>query len=155
MASIFSRIIAGELPAQFVWNDNVCVAFLSNRPLKQGHSLVVPRLEIDHWLDLEPELLAHLANTAQTIGRAQMAAFKPARIGLLLAGLEVPHVHFHVVPIESSSDLDFGNQDPHPDPAMMVEAAKSIRRELTRLGFKQADTSSARSPADRRAARGG
>jgi len=155
VASIFSRIIAGELPAQFVWNDNVCVAFLSNRPLKQGHSLVVPRLEIDHWLDLEPELLAHLANTAQTIGRAQMAAFKPARIGLLLAGLEVPHVHFHVVPIESSSDLDFGNQDPHPDPAMMVASAKSIRRELTRLGFKQADTSSARSPADRRAARGG
>ena len=140
MASIFSRIIAGELPAQFVWNDNICVAFLSNRPLRPGHTLVVPRLEIDHWLDLEPELLTHLANTAQTIGKAQMAAFKPARIGLLLAGLEVPHVHFHVVPIERSSDLDFGNQDPHPDPATMVEAAKSIRRELTRLGFKQAAT---------------
>jgi histidine triad (HIT) family protein len=138
VASIFSRIIAGELPAQFVWNDNVCVAFLSNRPLTPGHTLVVPRLEVDHWLDLEPDLLGHLASTAQTIGKAQMAAFKPARIGLLLAGLEVPHVHFHVVPIERSSDLDFGNQDPNPDPTMMVEAAKSIRRELTRLGFEQA-----------------
>jgi histidine triad (HIT) family protein len=138
VVSIFSRIIAGELPAQFVWNDNVCVAFLSNRPLRPGHTLVVPRLEVDHWLDLEASLLAHLANTAQTIGKAQMAAFRPARIGLLLAGLEVPHVHFHVVPIERSTDLDFGNQDPNPDPAMMVEAAESIRGELMRLGFKQA-----------------
>jgi histidine triad (HIT) family protein len=140
VASIFSLIIAGKVPGEFVWKDDVCVAFLSNRPLRPGHSLVVPRLEIDHWLDLEPGLLAHLASTAQTIGKAQMAAFKPARIGLLLAGLEVPHVHFHVVPIERSSDLDFGNQDPNPDPTMMVEAAKSIRRELARLGFKQAAT---------------
>jgi histidine triad (HIT) family protein len=137
MASVFSLIIAGKVPGNFVWKDELCVAFLSNRPLRPGHSLVVPRQEIDHWLDLEPNLLAHLANTAQTIGKAQMAAFKPARIGVLLAGLEVPHVHFHVVPIERSSDLDFGNQDPNPDPAMMVEAGKSIRRELTRLGFKQ------------------
>jgi histidine triad (HIT) family protein len=140
VASIFSLIIAGDVPGEFVWKDDSCVAFLSNRPLRPGHSLVVPRLEVDHWLDLEPNLLAHLASTAQTIGKAQMAAFKPARIGLLLAGLEVPHVHFHVVPIERSSDLDFGNQDPNPDPAMMVEAAKSIRRELTRLGFKQQAT---------------
>jgi histidine triad (HIT) family protein len=140
VASIFSLIIAGEVPGQFVWKDELCVAFLSNRPLRPGHSLVVPRLEIDHWLDLEPALLAHLANTAQMIGKAQMAAFKPARIGLLLAGLEVPHVHFHVVPIDHSSDLDFGNQDPHPDPKMMVEAARSIRSELTRRGFKQAAT---------------
>jgi histidine triad (HIT) family protein len=138
VASIFSRIIAGEIPGQFVWSDELCVAFLSNRPLRPGHSLVVPRLEVDHWLDLEHGLLAHLADTAQTIGKAQMAAFKPSRIGLLLAGLEVPHVHFHVVPIERSSDLDFGNQDPNPDPVMMGEAAESIRRELTRLGFKQA-----------------
>jgi histidine triad (HIT) family protein len=136
--SIFSRIIAGELPAQFVWKDEVCVAFLSNRPLKPGHALVVPRLEVDHWLDLEPGLLTHLASTAQTIGRAQMAAFKPARVGLLLAGLEVPHVHFHVVPIQSSSDLDFGNQDPHPDPAMMADAAQSLRAQLQRLGFSKA-----------------
>ena len=138
MPSIFSLIIAGKVPGEFVWKDELCVAFLSNRPLRPGHSLVVPRVEVDHWLDLEPRLLAHLASTAQTIGKAQMAAFKPARIGLLLAGLEVPHVHFHVVPIGRSSDLDFGNQDPNPDPTMMVEAAKSIRIELTRLGFKQA-----------------
>jgi histidine triad (HIT) family protein len=139
--SLFSRIIAGELPANFVWKDEVCVSFLSNRPLKPGHSLVVPRLEVEHWLDLEPSLLNHLAATAQTIGKAQMAAFRPARIGLMLAGLEVPHVHFHVVPIQRSSDLDFGNQDPNPGRAMLDEAAEALRRELKRLGFSQAVSS--------------
>jgi histidine triad (HIT) family protein len=136
--TIFSRIIAGELPARFVWKDDSCVAFLSNRPLRPGHTLVVPRHEVDHWLDLDTELLAHLAVTAQSIGKAQMAAFKPARIGLMLAGLEVPHVHFHVVPIRGVHDLDFGNQDPNPDEAMMDEAAEAIRVELKRLGFSEA-----------------
>jgi histidine triad (HIT) family protein len=139
MASVFSRIIAGELPADFVWKDEVCVAFLSIRPLRPGHALVVPRQEVDHWIELEPEVLAHLANTAKTIGRAQMAAFKPARIGLVVAGLEVPHVHIHVVPIRGAHDLDFGNQDPNPDPAMMTAAGDSLRQALGRLGFSEAD----------------
>ena len=137
MASIFSRIIAGELPAQFVWKDELCVAFLSNRPLRPGHALVVPRAEIDHWLDLDAALLTHLTATAQSVGKAQMAGFKPARIGLMLAGLEVPHCHFHVVPIRGVHDLDFDNQDPNPDPAAMDDAAQTIRRELRRLGHTQ------------------
>jgi histidine triad (HIT) family protein len=132
VASIFSRIIAGELPAHFVWKDDLCVAILSNRPLRPGHTLVIPRLEVDHWLDLEPSLLAHLMSAGQNIGKAQMAVFKPARIGLVLVGLEVPHVHFHVVPINGVHDLDFDNQDPNPDPAMMAKAAESLRQELER-----------------------
>ena len=72
MASIFSRIIAGELPARFVWKDDSCVAFLSIHPLRPGHTLVVPREEIDHWLDLDGRLLAHVAETAQAVGKAQM-----------------------------------------------------------------------------------
>ncbi|HXC75904.1 MAG TPA: HIT family protein [Candidatus Acidoferrum sp.] len=134
MTSIFSRIIEGELPADFVWKDDAAVAFLSNRPLRPGHTLVVPRLAIDHWLDLEPALLSHLAETAQTIGKAQMAAFKPVKIGLMLVGLEVPHVHFHVVPISGPHDLDFDRQDPNPDPSTMKAAGESLRRELRRLG---------------------
>ena len=130
MATIFTRIIDGELPADFVWKDEVCVAFLSNRPLRPGHTLVVPRSEADHWIDLAPDLLAHLAATAQTIGKAQMAVFKPAKIGLMLVGLEVSHVHFHVVPIRGPHDLDFDNQDPNPDPAMMKAAGESLRKEL-------------------------
>ena len=137
MASIFSRIIAGELPARFVWKDDLCVVFLSNRPLRPGHALVVPRQEIDHWIDLPADLLRHLALVAQSIGRAQMVGFKPARIGLMLAGLEVPHVHFHVVPIRGVHDLDFGNQDPNPDAALMDKAAETLRKELRRLGFSE------------------
>jgi histidine triad (HIT) family protein len=137
LASIFSRIIAGELPARFVWKDELCVVFLSNRPLRPGHALVVPRQEIDHWIDLDTSLLAHLTTVAQSIGVAQMAGFRPARIGLLLAGLEVPHVHFHVVPIRGVHDLDFGNQDPNPDAAIMDDAAKTIRHELRKLGYDQ------------------
>ena len=137
MPTIFTQIIEGRLPARFVWKDDDCVVFLSNRPLRPGHSLVVPRKEVDHWLDLEPNLLAHLVETAQAIGRAQMAGFKPERIGVMLAGLEVPHCHFHVVPIRGLHDLDFGNQDPNPDPAMMDQAANTIRTELRRLGCSQ------------------
>ena len=137
MVSIFSRIIAGELPARFVWQDDSCVAFLSIRPLRPGHTLVVPRAEIDHWLDLDAGLLAHLAETAQAVGKAQMAGFKPARVGVMLAGLEVPHCHLHVVPIRGVHDLDFDNQDPNPDPAMMDDAAATIRRELRKLGYSK------------------
>ena len=137
MATIFTQIIDGRLPARFVWKDERCVVFLSNRPLRPGHALVVPRAEVDHWIDLEPSVLDHLAETAQAIGRAQMVGFKPERIGMLLAGLEVPHCHFHVVPIRGLHDLDFGNQDPNPDPAMMDEAAHTIRTELRRLGYNQ------------------
>lgn len=137
MASIFSKIIAGELPARFVWKDEQCVAFLSIRPLRPGHVLVVPREEIDHWIDLDAGLLAHLAETAQAIGKAQMTGFKPVRIGVLLAGLEVPHTHIHVVPIRGVHDLDFGNQEPDPDRVMMDDAAATVRRELRKLGYTQ------------------
>ena len=140
MATVFSRIIAGELGARFVWKDDVCVVFLSNRPLRPGHSLVVPRQEVDHWIDLDADVLTHLATVAQTIGRAQMAGFNPERIGVLVAGLEVPHVHIHVVPIRGVRDLDFGNQDPNPDPAMMDRAAETIREELRRLDYSEVAT---------------
>ena len=136
MPSIFSRIIAGELPARFVWKDDRCVAFLSNRPLRPGHTLVVPRLEVDHWLDADPELLGSLSLTAQVIGKAQMAAFDATRIGVLIAGLEVPHLHIHVVPIRGLHDLDFGNQDPNPDEGMMDRAAQAIRDQLREQGHE-------------------
>lgn len=137
MTTIFTRIIEGELPARFVWKDDKCVVFLSIRPLRPGHALVVPRQEIDHWIDLERSLLDHLVETAQAIGRAQMAGFKPERIGMMLAGLEVPHCHFHVVPIRGMQDLDFANQDPNPDPAMMDGAAETLRTELRKLGYAE------------------
>jgi histidine triad (HIT) family protein len=136
VASLFTRIINGELPARFVWKDDQCVAFLSIRPLRPGHTLVVPRLEVDHWLDADPALVATLMRTAQTIGKAQMAAFRPVRVGLVVAGLEVPHLHVHVLPIRGMPDLDFANQDPNPDASMMDDAAASIRAELRKMGLQ-------------------
>lgn len=137
MPSVFTRIIRGELPARFVWQDPACVAFLSITPLRPGHTLVVPRLEIDHWLDAQPDLLSHLMETAQAIGQAQMAAFHPTRVGLIVAGLEVPHLHLHVVPIRDMQDLDFANADGKPDAKVMDDAADAIRRELKGMGYSE------------------
>jgi histidine triad (HIT) family protein len=134
MPTIFTRIIDGELPGRFVWRDATCVAFLSINPLRPGHTLVVPRVEVDHWLDLDPSVNAHLVAVAQTIGRAQMDAFAPTRIGLMVAGLEVPHVHLHVVPMDDVHDLDFANAASAPDPAALDDAAARIRDALRAAG---------------------
>ena len=138
MPSVFTRIVNGELPARFVWNDDRCVAFLSNRPLRSGHTLVIPREEVDHWLDLEPNLAAHLMVVAQAIGKAQMAAFRPARVGMVIAGLEVPHVHLHVVPMDAMADLDFANADPGPSDAALDQAATALRTALRQMGRQEA-----------------
>ena len=130
MATVFTRIIEGELPSHMVWRDERCVAFLSINPLRHGHTLVVPIAEVDHWTDLDPGLAAHLMVVAQRIGVAQQQAFKPLRIGLMIAGLEVPHVHLHVVPISGFADLDFANAETNPDPDDLARAAASIRTAL-------------------------
>ncbi len=135
MASVFTKIIEGELPGRFVWRDERCVAFLSINPLRQGHALVVPIEEVDHWLDLDPELNAHLMRVGQDIGKAQMRAFSPTRIGLMVAGLEVPHVHLHVVPIDGVHDLDFANASTDPDPAGLDAAREAIVEELRDAGL--------------------
>lgn len=131
MATIFTRIIDGELPGRFVWRDDRCVAFLSINPLQPGHTLVVPIAEIDHWIDLDDDLAAHLMTVSKRIAVAQQQAFAPAKVGLMIAGLEVPHVHLHVVPIRGVHDLDFANADQNPDAATLDQAATALR---TRLG---------------------
>ena len=103
MPSVFTRIIDGELPARFVWKDDRCVAFLGHRPLRPGHTLVVPRLDVDHWVDLEPELLGHLMGVSHRIGQALQHGFHPLKVGMIIAGLEVPHVHVHLVPFHTWS----------------------------------------------------
>jgi histidine triad (HIT) family protein len=133
MPTIFTRIIDGELPGTFVWRDDVCVAFMSIAPIRPGHTLVVPRAEVDHWIDLEPDVNAHLMRVAQEIALAQQAAFSPVRIGLIIAGLEVPHTHVHVIPIDGMQDLDFANaRDTTPD--ALAETAAGIRAALGERG---------------------
>ena len=134
MPSIFSRIIAGELPGRFVWKDDRAVAFLSIAPMMPGHTLVVPRDEVDHWIDLDPALAAHLFNVAQQIGRAQQLEWQPQRVGVLIVGEEVPHTHLHVVPINSPNELTFAHVDPSPDPTALDDAADRLRARLKELG---------------------
>jgi histidine triad (HIT) family protein len=133
MPSIFTRIIDGELPGTFVWRDPACVAFLSINPIHPGHTLVVPRAEVDHWIDLDPALAGHLFQVAQTIGRAQHAALAPRRVGMLIAGDEVPHVHLHVVPFDSVRELSFAHADPDPPAGSLDAAARAIRAALVEL----------------------
>ena len=133
MSSVFTRIINGELPGRFVWRDELCAVFLSIAPLRPGHALVVPRAEVDHWIDLPADTATHLMAVAQIIGKAQQAAFTPARIGLMIAGFEVPHVHVHVVPVEGMRDLDFANADPRPAAAALDDAAARLRAALRAL----------------------
>lgn len=102
MSSVFTKIIEGELPGRFVWADEQCVAFLSIQPLAQGHVLVVPRREVDAWIDLPEELATHLMTVSRAIGRAVDAAFSPKRVGLMIQGFEVAHTHLHVWPTNRS-----------------------------------------------------
>jgi histidine triad (HIT) family protein len=134
MATIFTRIIDGELPGRFLWRDDRAVCFLTISPIATGHALVVPVDEVDHWVDLEPDLARHLMGVAHAVGRAQMQAFASRRIGLMIAGLEVPHTHLHVLPISSEADLDFAKADPSPDPGRLDEAAGRLRAALVELG---------------------
>ncbi len=117
MTTIFTRIIDGDIPGTFVYRDEKCVAFLSINPLADGHVLVVPIEEVDHWVDLSPSLSAHLFDVSHRISQALAKAFPCERIGLIIAGYEVNHCHIHLIPTQSMSQLNFAN------------AAASVNRE--------------------------
>jgi len=134
MPTIFTRIIEGEIPGTFVWRDDRCVAFMSINPLRPGHVLVVPRDEIDHWLDCPSDLRDHLMEVSSAIGRAIHTVHEPEKVGLMIAGLEVPHLHIHLVPIDGVRDLDFANAAASVDRAELAEEAASIKSVLTALG---------------------
>ena len=130
MPTIFTRIINGEIPGTFVHRDEHCVAFLSINPLAYGHTLVVPIAEVDHWVDLEPALAAHLFEVAHRIGRAQQSAFLCDRVGVIVAGYEVPHTHIHLIPTEHMGQLNFANAAASADREQLDAAAAAIRSAL-------------------------
>ncbi len=134
MTTIFTRIIAGEIPGTFVWRDDRCVAFLSVNPMAHGHTLVVPIEEVDHWIDASPDLTAHLFSVVREIGVAQHAAFACERVGVIVAGYEVPHCHIHVIPTNAMAELSFANAAASVERDELDSAAEAIRAELRRLG---------------------
>ncbi|MFZ4515521.1 MAG: HIT family protein [Acidimicrobiia bacterium] len=134
MTTIFTRIINGEIPGTFVWRDETCVAIMTKDPIQPGHTLVIPIAEVDHWTDLDATTAAHLMQVAQQIGQAQMRAFTPTRVGLMIAGLEVPHVHLHVIPMNTMAHLSFANAVVDADPTGIQAAADKIRLSLGSVG---------------------
>ncbi|MEM9892107.1 MAG: HIT family protein [Actinomycetota bacterium] len=137
MASIFSRIIAGDIPGRLVWDDETCVVMVDIRPLHRGHCLVIPKQEVDHWVDLDAVTSAHLMVVAREVGRAQQSVVTCERIGLMIAGFEVPHTHLHVVPMNTMAELDFRNADPSVDAADLDAVADELRKALADLGHDE------------------
>ncbi len=131
MATLFTKIINGDIPSRMLWEDDTCVSFLDVRPLAPGHALVVPRVEIDQWTDLPAGTAARVMTVAHRVGNAQMSVFSPARIGLMIAGFEVPHAHVHVVPMRSMAQLDFANADSSPDQADLDHYQEQLRTALS------------------------
>ncbi|ROS01401.1 diadenosine tetraphosphate (Ap4A) HIT family hydrolase [Sinobacterium caligoides] len=133
MATIFTQIIEGKLPGHFVWRDDKVVAIMTIQPISPGHVLVIPIDEVDHFDDLPADLVAHLMIVSQKIAKAIKVAFPAERVGLTIAGLEVPHTHVHLLPINTLGDFDFSR-------AKMAEtedlgsAAEAIRRALKASG---------------------
>jgi histidine triad (HIT) family protein len=137
MPTVFTKIIRGELPGRFVWKDDRAVAFLTINPVKPGHTLVVTREEIDHWIDLPLDLAQHVMAVCHGVGGAIQRAFAPRRVGQAIVGIEVPHVHVHLIPLDAISDLNFANADPDPKPAALDAAAAKIRAALRELGYAE------------------
>ena len=134
MTTLFTKIIEGDIPGRFVWRDDEVVAFLPIALLAPGHTLVVPIEPVDHWIDLDPGLNARLWTVAQTIGRALDLIYRPTKVGVLVVGEEVPHVHIHLVPFTELSQMSFANQDTDPAASALDEQADAVRRGLRAAG---------------------
>jgi diadenosine tetraphosphate (Ap4A) HIT family hydrolase len=133
MASVFTKIINRELPGRFVYEDDDVVAFLTIAPMTQGHTLVVPRAEVDNWQDVEPGVFNHVMAVSQRIGQAVCRAFGAQRAGLIIAGLEVPHLHVHVFPAYNLTDFGFAHVDNNPSSESLDEAQAKIIAALAAL----------------------
>jgi len=134
VATVFTKIINGDVPGRFVWSDDRVVAFLSINPLGPGHVLVVPREEVDQWVDASPELLGHVMTAARAVGAVIRDTWSPPRVALMIAGHEVPHLHVHVHPMWGPEAFDFSRADTDPDPGEMDRNAEAIRAGLRAAG---------------------
>lgn len=128
MPSIFTRIIRGEIPCHKVGEDDRFLAFLDINPLREGHSLVIPKLEVDKFFDLPADVLAGIMPFAQGVARRIAAVVPCDRIGVSVVGLEVPHAHVHLIPIDSIYDMDFSKPKVKMSNEAFADLAERIRR---------------------------
>ncbi|MDR3251796.1 MAG: HIT family protein [Tannerella sp.] len=130
MASIFSRIVAGEIPSYKIAEDDEFYAFLDINPVKKGHTLVIPKAETDYIFDIGDDTLGRMMIFAKKIAKAMETAIECKRIGVAVVGLEVPHAHIHLIPIVKESDMLFGNPKLKPDQGEMKAIAEKIKANL-------------------------
>lgn len=133
MASVFTRIVNGEIPSYKVAETVHCYAFLDINPLKEGHTLVIPKKEVDYLFDLDEALYTELMLFARKVAVAVRAAVPCKRVGVAVLGMEVPHAHIHLVPLETEGDLDFRKQKLELTPERFKETAASIAAEYAKL----------------------
>ena len=133
MPTLFTHIINGDIPGTFVYRDNQCVAFMTINPLADGHILVVPIEEVDHWVDLSPTLSQHLFEVSHRLGNALQKAFPCERVGVMIAGYEVNHCHIHLIPTNSLSQFNFANAATTIDRDVLESQAKKIVAALSAL----------------------
>lgn len=131
MATIFSRIVAGEIPSHKVAEDDEFFAFLDINPVALGHTLVIPKKEVDYIFDIDDPMLGRMVAFAKRVARAQEATIECKRVGLAVMGLEVPHAHIHLIPITKESDMYFGGKKLAVSQEELAEIAAKIRK-----GFK-------------------
>jgi histidine triad (HIT) family protein len=127
MSTIFSKIISGDIPAFKVAENDDFMAFLDINPLRMGHTLVIPKQEIDYFFDITPDNLAKLMEFTSSVAKAIKLAFPCKKIGMTVIGLEVPHAHIHLVPMDGIADMNFSGPKLNPSMEELDEAAKRIR----------------------------
>ncbi len=129
MASLFTRIINEEIPCHKICEDDHYLAFLDIRPINPGHTLVIPKKEIDYLFDVDNDLLGGMMIFAKRVARAIKKEVACERVGVMVAGLEVPHAHIHLIPIRQISDLNFANAKPAEND-VLAEIAEKIRKHI-------------------------
>jgi len=132
MSSIFSKIVSGEIPAHRIAETDDYLAFLDIRPLAKGHTLVIPKREIDYLFDLEDDQLAGLMVFAKEVAKGLKKAIPCLRIGVAVIGLEVPHAHVHLVPLNAMSDINFAKGPITMSPEEMAATAAAIQAALAK-----------------------
>ena len=127
MPSLFTRIVRGEIPCHKVAEDDRSLAFLDIAPLRMGHTLVIPKVEVDRFFDLPSDVLADMLPFAQQVAQRIKAVVPCDRVGLAVIGLEVPHAHLHLIPIDTMEDMDFGRPKLKPGPDELAALAVRLR----------------------------
>lgn len=133
MASIFTKIVNGEIPAYKIAETENCLAFLDVFPLVKGHTLVIPKKEIDYIFDIEDNLFSELHIFSKKVAQTIEKAIPCKRIGVAIVGLEVPHAHIHLVPLNKISDLDFSKPKLNPSPEELKEVQEQIRHQWMKM----------------------